>query len=817
MTDAPVPATITWPIVRRALQQWRQVDAPVNHTLATLFLFRRYYQANGGLAHLAQQQLLLEALTLLQQHHADAADLLRYRYLKGYSVRSMANRRNLSVGTIYARQRLAFTQLTELIQQQEQTAHTAHLAALQRRLPPAVDAIGVDEQSATLADQIAAPDGPWLMALTGAPGIGKSTLLRHSIARLIIADAVDEVIWIDAACNSGSGTTCADSIQPPLTTMDFATRLAAALCPLGLHHRAAIDRNVALRRHLATARYVIVIDNLHTARAVATLVPTIQALANPTKFILTTRHAPSSHPALYQWPVADLADDAARKVLRRTAPACNLPHLAWASEQELTTLAAAVGKVPRALLLAVGLLHFAPLPTLLADLQTKIGREGTPTCEVLYTLLWQRLTTQAQWVLTALLFVAAPGIDLPGLSQLCGMAVAELRQILAQLVNYNLVNGTGTLGQRRYSINDATHTFVRAQVTVSANPRVAPPFQQMAERLLDLLLSQIHSDAAPQPDGQLRHGIGQIISDQRSLTSATWRALRTLLLAVAPHLAHREQGAPWVALLYRALQVSDRQQDRQASAELALRLGQLLQAMHFPDEAKRCIAHSRQHAVAMGDTEREAQALNQLAHLACEEQHYEEAEQLARKANTLVQRTSTTYAMSVSVLALTHLLRNALPAAEMFYRQALDLWSAQQIAQECARSLHNLGYLFVLQHRPWQAIVYYEDALGYLPDQAEPAYRAMIQAQLAFSYILVGDHQQGLVLLTAAEPIVRRLADDELLAYIWLGQGECYLALQQEDWAAVAFAQSAHFSASACDDRVYHAAYSGINAISRRH
>jgi tetratricopeptide (TPR) repeat protein len=262
--------------------------------------------------------------------------------------------------------------------------------------------------------------------------------------------------------------------------------------------------------------------------------------------------------------------------------------------------------------------------------------------------------------------------------------------------------------------------------------------------------------------------------------------------------------------------VSEARQERQASAELALRLGQLLQKMHALDDAKRCLALSAQHCIDIGDAAGQALALNQLAHLACEEQRYSDAERLAHKAGTLVKRTSPTYAMSLSVLASTRLLTRALLPAEMLYQQALKLWSALRAAHECAHSLHNLGYLMALQGRPLQAIVYYEDALQHLPDDADVAYRAVIQAQLALNHVAVGNYQQGLALLLAAEPVVHHVADDQLLAHVWLGQAQCYRALRQHAWAEVAFARSAHFSAKAGDWRVYRVAHEGLNAVAGR-
>ena len=349
----------------------------------------------------------------------------------------------------------------------EQQAHQARQDQLEARLEPpsAATLVGVSSHVDALLDQLRKPQGPSLVLIEGTGGIGKTTLADAVLRRLVRDHPTGEIGWVSARHQriDLAGALWATE-RPALTPEALLDALARQVLP-GLPPFASSDRALAaLRAHLAQRPAVIVVDNLETVADVASLLPALRQLANPTRFLLTSRRSLYAEPDLFHYRVPELAEPDALRLVRLEAGRRNLPDLATASDDELRPIVATVGGNPLALRLVVGQTHIHPLRVVLQDLAAARG----PTVENLYTYLyrraWDSLDELARRVLLVMPLTTARGADPDYLAEISELDAGDLRGALARLVDLNLVDSRGNLNERRYAIHALTRSFLMEQV-----------------------------------------------------------------------------------------------------------------------------------------------------------------------------------------------------------------------------------------------------------------------------------------------------------------------------------------------------------------
>ncbi|MEZ4863998.1 MAG: NB-ARC domain-containing protein [Caldilineaceae bacterium] len=455
--------------VHNALKQWHK-NRQIPTIFAQLYLFRTLHRAlggdAGGKAKLALNQLLLTAITQLQEEHEQEARYLHLRFLDNIPMHRVTNQMNAAESTLYALQRQAIEQLAELIWSNEMEAVAMQKAAMVERLEAATYTalVGVEEHLDKLKQVLTVPEAPWLISIEGMGGIGKTSLTDALLRRVIEEGWVDDIGWVSARRErlSWDGKINVEQ-QPALTAAQLIERLVEQLLPT--HMGNPLECMVtALHNRLHELPHIIVIDNLETLVDVETLLPTLQKLANPSKFVLTSRHRLYSMPNIYHFIVPELSEAHALTLIRQEANLSNLPELAMAGEAALKPIYATVGGNPLALRLVVGQAHILPLDLILTDL----GAARSDTTDHLYTYIyqqaWQRLNELSRQVLLIMPLASPMGEDIHYLAEIGAMAVDELRLALNKLVTLNLVDARGGINERRYSIHGLTRTFLQEEV-----------------------------------------------------------------------------------------------------------------------------------------------------------------------------------------------------------------------------------------------------------------------------------------------------------------------------------------------------------------
>lgn len=290
---------------------------------------------------------------------------------------------------------------------------------------------------------------------------------------------------------------------------------------------------------------------------------------------------------------------------------------------------------------------------------------------------------------------------------------------------------------------------------------------------------------ADEPREQALH----VLSFALKLAEA-WPATRDLLLLLAPKMEQAGYRDDWIPYLERGVALSQAQDDRRAEGELCLYLGELLRLRSKFELARQWLNTSIATFTALGENQGQARALNQLAYVAWQQHHYDEAESLAQCALTLLDEDDIERATCFSRLGLVAIDQQQWEEAEHYHRDALRIRQKYDDQRKIAWSLQNLGYALRGQGKYQGAIDYYKQAIAILKDIQDIANCANVQINLGIVYWLAEQPAKALEVYALAEYILGKIHDMYNLAAVLNNKGLCYLALHDWGQAEHAFLSS---------------------------
>ena len=322
---------------------------------------------------------------------------------------------------------------------------------------------GIDPPKARLLDVLQAADRPWLTAIDGIGGIGKTTLATLLVHELLPSDRFVNMAWVSAKQEEFQPAVgIADTGRPALDVEALTNALLEQLMARPPLTAALPEKQAALTSLLKAQPHLIVVDNLETVADYQALIPFLRQLANPSKFLITTRLTLQAYSDIFCYSLTELPADEVHAFIRYEAAGRNIQRLAGATDAQLQNIYEVVGGNPLALKLVIGQAAFLPLGQVLENLQLAQGKKIDQLYVYIYWQAWEMLDDAGRQ-----LFLSMPAVDdgtFMELSMVSGLDPDETQEALVRLIDLSLVQTGGDLDEPRYSLHRLTETFLMHEV-----------------------------------------------------------------------------------------------------------------------------------------------------------------------------------------------------------------------------------------------------------------------------------------------------------------------------------------------------------------
>jgi hypothetical protein len=453
--------------VHNSLRTWNKQDSTAEELLESLLivqLARRELPnpADRANRRMATNAVLEKALDKLAEQQGEYASILRWRFISKDKLFVVANRLHVSPDYVSRTQRKAISQLTAVILAEETAARAEHTSRLEARLkaPTYSRLFGRDALMEKVNAQLLASENPWLVALVGIGGIGKTSLADKIVRQIIPTLRFEEIYWLDVTPGTLSGR-----FQSPQAT--FQALLSDLLLQLYPHTTipAATDeqRLTAVRRSLKERPTLIVVDNLETASDMALLMNSLFDLANPSKFLLTTRVQISRQANVLPITVDELPLADASVFIRYHAQETGIEAVAEATEKDIAQIYQLTGGNPLALKIVISLLDMMPLDAILAGLTTNHPVAVAEMYRRIYWQAWQTLSDDARRLLKAMPLVGDEA-DSEYLAQISQLPQGTMWRAVEELRQRSLLEVRGGLHAKQYRIHPLTNSFLQTEI-----------------------------------------------------------------------------------------------------------------------------------------------------------------------------------------------------------------------------------------------------------------------------------------------------------------------------------------------------------------
>lgn len=452
--------------VHTALRAWREPGAPESLLSFLLLVQQRQprpgQQDNATLQRLATNEVLLDGIDTLQTQDEQLAYVLRQRFPDNRSIIEVSNQLNVSEHTVSRYQRTAIERLAEIIFTKELALRDSRVHDLESYIPPSTytQLFGVDETITAVTKKLLLPHSPWLVAVVGLGGIGK-TAVADAITRYVIRQfCFDDVVWVGMTPLSMNG----NEQTPKLAFHMLIASLAEHFFSANDIQTSPDGRLRQVRQYLKSRPVLVVVDNLEDEAEVAYLLTHLADLAEPSKFLLTSRVRPPTQATAWTHTVAELGFTEAKALMQRQAQDAGIEALDSAKSEDYEAIYAVTGGNPLALKLVVGLLDVLPLIQVLGGFEQGQKGEIGKMYTYIYWQTWNTLSENGRQLLQAMPIVSSSGGTQDYLRALSDLDEADLWPAVQELRGRSLLEVRGTINEKKYGIHRLTETFLHTEI-----------------------------------------------------------------------------------------------------------------------------------------------------------------------------------------------------------------------------------------------------------------------------------------------------------------------------------------------------------------
>ena len=453
--------------VHEALTHWQKNEASPESPLSQLLSVQQAGEAFGAgenPARLSQaiNQVLSQAIEDMGTQNWDYAEVLKLRFVKGFTIAKVAEALSYDQYHISRLQRSGIEQLVKILLGREREIKLQRVHYLESLLPPATysQLFGVADLCQTLLAQLMAPQEPWVVALVGMGGLGKTAVSHHVTLRLLNQLDISHLAWIKI---DPPHTMSGVAESPSLTHEKIVNELLRQLFPEEPLTVSLTRRETRLRRALRSQPHLIVIDNLETEKDTAFLLNHLTDLANPSKFLLTTRTRVVGQAAIREIRLDELKQSDSLALMRHHGSVKGIPEVTEAADADLLRIYEQIGGNPYALKMVVDLLGIMTLDMLLDGLVQGHPQGIFDIYMHIFRQAWRTLSDNGRKLLRAMPLVPDSS-DLDYLLVISGLAKSEIWPAIEELRQRSLLEVEGGLHEKKYGIHRLTDTFLRTEI-----------------------------------------------------------------------------------------------------------------------------------------------------------------------------------------------------------------------------------------------------------------------------------------------------------------------------------------------------------------
>ncbi|KUO09152.1 ATP-binding protein [Streptomyces sp. DSM 15324] len=549
------------------------------------------------------------------------------------------------------------------------------------------DFVGREAQLARLAELAAGRQDavqPVVVAVSGPPGAGKTTLALHA-ARALADRFPDGQLVVDLGGTDDEPPGPAELVLRVLKALRVADRELAQAGPQG---HPALYRQV-----LADRRCLLVLDDARDEAQVRPLLPA----AGAAMVVVTSRRMLTGLDSVHRLPLGELSPAEAAAFLTALVGA----ERAAADPDAVADVAGRCGRLPLALRVAGNWLATRTGWTVrrLADRLAAEDRRldalsaGDVRVAAAFDLSYRQLTPAAARLFRRLALVPGPDTGAAGAARLTGQALFDAEDTLEELVETGLLGAHG----ERYRLHDLLRLYAHARL--AAEESAADAVRARAALYDWLLGTTVVAGRWFEPD----HGAPPADFDGTVDLSSAARARAWL----------QTEGANWLAALRAAAAGGAHRTVVEVAEALHWFSDQWIFWGHWPEVFGAAARSARE----LGDPVVEATHLNYHAWalLTCEARPHDSLErsaqalEAARRAGDVRQEA---WGHTYQGLALRRL-EDHVPAAAHMHR-AVALFEAAGDLHGSLQARHGRALILMDSGRPEEALVVYEETLAFL-------------------------------------------------------------------------------------------------------
>ncbi|WP_420628439.1 NB-ARC domain-containing protein [Candidatus Leptofilum sp.] len=456
--------------IHQALKHFHTVQDPPDNMLSNLVLVQEAEKSEAQSSKRYCVNVVLEkGLKQLGIYQSEGMQILRKRFLDRKSFAEVNDELGFaSIDRVKHKQSNAFSELAQIIWDLEFAARNALITAQKSKLEAKgyTQLFGIDKLHDDLFQLLTAEGSPWVATLVGIGGIGKTSLANFTVRRVIEQLHYHDVVWLKISEVDRGGR--------PYPTPQTFDKLIAQLCqkmlPALSSQTLQQERLFHLQQLLKSQRFLIIIDDLELKEDTAYLISELVTLANPSRFLLTSRTKPAPHAGSQSISLPELTETNSLALIRHYAHEIGFEEAAKANDEALLPIYKLVGGNPFCLKHLVNLAMHRPLKSLLDSLSKRPLISGNGMYQHILKETWLGLSNDAKTVLAVMTLATEDGMDAEQIAKLSDLPDARLWPAINELIGRSLLEiRSSTLWDRTYGIHRLTELFLRSLMNGGSN------------------------------------------------------------------------------------------------------------------------------------------------------------------------------------------------------------------------------------------------------------------------------------------------------------------------------------------------------------